>query len=313
MKFAGRFNSFLLKGNDIFQAIERLKQCKEISHLEFNYPEHISPYPIEELKKSLGDLKVNGVATRFREAFISGEFTNPDKAKREAALNLCKEAVDACKTLGGTVLTIWLGFDGFDYSFQTNYERAWNQIIESLQHIADYAAQQNILVSIEYKPYEPRSYSLIDGIGLALLAINDTGRKNIGITIDICHALMKKENPAFSLALAASRGQLFGVHLNDGFGMLDSGLIFGSTNYVQALELVYYMKKYQYNGIVFFDTFPIREDPVKEIEMNIKMFHSISSTIADIGLERIAEICDSHDGIKSQQLILEMLTHKNNF
>ena len=312
MKFAGRFNSFLSKANkDIFQAIDRLKQIEGITHLEFNYPEHITPYSIEELKRKMGPLKVNGVATRFRDPFISGGFTNPDNEKREAALNLCKDAIDVCKSLGGTILTIWLEFDGFDYAFQVNYEKAWNQIIQSLQEVADYASHQDIMVSIEYKPYEPRAYSFIDGIGLTLLAINDTNRKNIGVTIDICHALMKKELPAFSLALAASRGQLFGLHLNDCHGILDDGLVFGTTNYIQALEFVYFMKKYHYDGTVFFDTFPIREDSAKELEMNIKMFHSISSTINDIGLKRIDEVCDLHDGIKSQELILEMLTHKN--
>jgi xylose isomerase len=312
MNFAGRFNSFLLKKTyDIFQAIDRYKEIKGITHLEFNYPEHIRPYSIQDLKKHIGNLQVNGVATRFRDVFINGEFTNPEAEKRAAALNLCTEAIDACKTLGGTVLTIWLDFDGFDYAFQVDYEKAWNGIIQSFREVADYAQQKNILVSIEYKPFEPRAYSFIDSIGLTLLAINEVGRDNIGVTVDLCHSMMKNESPAFSLALAARNKRLFGLHLNDGYGLMDNGLVFGMTNYIQALELVYYIKKYGYNGTVFFDTFPVREDAVKELEMNIKMFHLISSIIDETGLERIAQVCDLHDGIKAQELIFEMLTHKN--
>ena len=314
MKISGRFNSFLFKKNyTVIQAIERFKQIEGFTHLEFNYPEHISTYSLDEIKKHIGHLKVNGVATRFRDQFIFGEFTNPKEEKREAALDLCKEAVNVCKELGGTVVTIWLDFDGFDYAFQADYEKAWNLIIDSFRQISDYAAKFNILVSIEYKPFEPRAYSFIDGIGLTLLAVNETNRENIGVTVDVCHAMMKKESPAFSLTLAASRKKLFGIHLNDGYGTIDNGLVFGMVNYAQALELVYVIKKYQYDGVIYFDTFPVREDTEREIEMNIKMFRSISSTIEEIGLERIAKVCDLHDGIKSQELILEMLTHKSTF
>jgi xylose isomerase len=314
MKFAGRINSFLLKKKyDIFQTIDLYKQVEGITHLEFNYPEHINVCSLDELKVHIGHLQVNGVATRFRESFTGGEFTNPDAEKRKAALNLCKEAVDVCKALGGMVTTIWLGFDGFDYAFQVDYEQVWNSIIHSLCEVADYAARKGIQVSIEYKPFEPRAFSLIDSIGLTLLAIDEIGKDNVGATIDICHVMMKQESPAFSLALAARRGQLFGLHLNDGYRMMDNGLVFGTVNYVQALELVYYLKKYKYDRTVFFDTFPVREDAVRELEMNIKMFRSVSDTIDETGIERIAEVCGSQDGIRSQELICEMLTHKNKF
>jgi xylose isomerase len=312
MYFAGRFNSFLLKKSyDIYQTIDQLQKIDGITHLEFNYPEHVSPYPLDELKSCMGPLKVNGVAVRFREPFTDGEFTNPDPQKREDALALCLRAVDACKYMRGSVLTVWLGFDGFDYPFQVDYEKAWDFIIRSFREAADYAAARGIRLSIEYKPFDPRAYSLVDGIGLSLLAVEEIGRDNVGITVDICHAMMKNENPAFSIAMAARRGRLFGVHLNDGYRHMDNGLAFGVINYIQALELVYYLKKYQYNGVVFFDTFPVREDTVKELEMNIKMFRLVSDTIDKTGPERIARVCDSHDGIKAQELILEMLTHKN--
>jgi xylose isomerase len=314
MKISGRFNSFLFKGTyDVLQVIDLYKQIDGITHLEFNYPEHISPFPIGELKAHMGHLKVNGVATRFRNFFVDGEFTNPDAEKRKAALCLCKEAIDACKALGGTVVTVWLGFDGFDYIFQADYEQAWDTIIRSFREIADYAAEKDLRISIEYKPFDPRSFSFIDSIGLTLLAINEIGRENVGTTVDICHVMMKHESPAFSFALAASRGRLFGLHLNDGYNVMDSGLVFGSVNYIQALELVYYLKKYKYDGTIFFDTFPVREDAVRELQMNIKMFRFVSDTIDEIGLERISKVCSLHDGISSQELVYEMLAHKNNF
>ena len=49
--------------------------------------------------------------------------------------------------------------------------------------------------------------------------VNEINRENIGITLDYCHMLMKHENPAYWASILASRGKLFGVHLNDGYGV----------------------------------------------------------------------------------------------
>ena len=93
-----------------------------------------------------------------------------------------------------------------------------NIIVRSFQEIADYAGEKGIKVSIEYKPCEPRAFSMIDGIGLTLQMIDEVDRPNIGVTLDFCHMLMKRENPAYSLRLAARKNKLYGLHMNDGYG-----------------------------------------------------------------------------------------------
>lgn len=306
MKFAGRMNSFIHKGDkDIFQTIEAYKHVRGITHLEFNYPEHVVGYDLKRLIDTVGEMRVNGVATRFKNHFVAGEFTNPDSAVSRDAVQLCKEAADACRALGGDILTIWLGFDGFDYPFQINYEAKWNKIIECFQEVADYAS--DLKVSIEYKPFEPRAYSMIDGIGLTLLAIDEIGRPNVGTTLDFCHMLMKHESPAFSLALAARRGKLYGLHMNDGYNGMDNGLIFGSVHLAQALEFIYYLKKYNYDGVCFFDSFPFREDAAAEVETNIDTFNRLADLVDRLGLEQIETVINKQDGVAAQRLILEML------
>lgn len=306
MKFAGRMNSFIHKGDkDIFQTIEAYRHVKGITHLEFNYPEHIVGFDMQRLVAAVDGMKVNGVATRFKNHYVAGEFTNPDPIISRDAVQLCRDAADACRALGGEVLTIWLGFDGFDYPFQINYEAKWNQIIKCFQEIADYAS--DLKVSIEYKPFEPRAYSMLDGIGLTLLAIDEIDRPNVGITLDFCHMLMKHESPAFSLALAARRGKLYGLHMNDGYNVMDNGLIFGSVHMAQALEFVYYLKKYNYEGVCFFDSFPFREDTAKEVEVNIDTFNRLSDLVDKFGLEHIEAVVNKQDGVATQRFILEML------
>lgn len=305
MKFSGRMNSFINQGCTLFETIDRYKSLGGITHLEFNYPEHFEGYDRAELLSHVGDMKVNGVATRFRAQFVAGEFTNPDEAICRDAVLLCKNAADACRCLGGEVLTIWLGYDGFDYAFQLDYETKWNAMIRAFQEIADYA--HDLKVSIEYKPFEPRAYSMLDGIGLTLLAIGEINRPNVGVTLDFCHMLMKHESPAFSLALAAKSGKLFGLHMNDGYRLMDNGLIFGSVNLAQALEFVYYLKKYRYDGVMFFDSFPFREDAAAEVAANMAAFDRMSAAIDAMGLEAIAEVVQKQDGVLAQKLVLDLL------
>ena len=108
MNYAGRFNSFILKGQNVFDAIKAYHEMDGITHLEFNYPEHFAGYDLEEIKKAIGDLKVNGLAVRWRNYFTNGDFTNPDKELREKAIQYCKEAAEICRELGGTYITLWM-------------------------------------------------------------------------------------------------------------------------------------------------------------------------------------------------------------
>ncbi|MFI3171341.1 MAG: sugar phosphate isomerase/epimerase family protein [Eubacteriales bacterium] len=304
-KFAGRFNSFIFKGNDVYGAIESYKKMKGMTHLEFNYPEHVEGYDIEKIKESMGDLKVNGLAVRWRKDFIHGDFTNPNNDLRNRVIQLAKDGCDVCRQLGGTVVTLWLENDGFDYAFQIDYEKCWNMLVAGIQEVADYAP--DIKISIEYKPYEERNFAMVDSTGMTLFLIDEINRENVGCTLDFCHMLMKHDSPAFGLALAAKKGKLFGLHMNDGYGVQDSGMIFGSINHALTAEFVYYLEKYKYDGVVFFDTFPIREDAAEETQANIDAFIKYSKIIDSIGVDEIDKVVLKQNGIDAQKLVLSML------
>lgn len=305
MDYAGRMNSFIFKGQNVFDAIRAYKKMNGITHLEFNYPEHIAGYDVEEIRKEMGDLKVNGFAVRWRgETFLNGDFTNPDGNKREQAIKMAKDACDICRDLGGKVITLWFENDGFDYPFQMDYEYAWVQLVTAVQEVCDYAPDMKI--SIEYKPFEERNFAMVDSTGMTMYLLDQVDRPNIGCTLDFCHMLMKHDNPSYGLALAASKGKLYGLHMNDGYGFQDSGLIFGSVNFSLCAEFIYYLERYNYDGVVFFDTFPIREDSRLETQANIDAFEAIKKKVDTIGIEEIRKNVSKRDGISAQQLILNM-------
>lgn len=305
MNYAGRFNSFVFKGQTVYDAIEAYKKMDGITHLEFNYPEHIAGYDLEELKKAIAPLKVNGLAVRWRKEWLEGDFTNPDDALRQRAIQMSKDAADVCRELGGSVITLWFENDGFDYPFQMDYEASWDKLVAGLREVADYAPDMKI--SIEYKPYEERDFAMVDSTGMTLYLIREVDRPNVGCTLDFCHMLMKHDSPAYGLALAASKGKLFGLHMNDGYGWKDSGLIFGSLNFSFCAEFIYYLERYHYDGVVFFDTFPIREESKAECQANIDAFELIKSKVDREGVEKISQIVSKHDGISAQKLIFDML------
>lgn len=307
MKLATRINSFLPKfNNSVEEVLQEFNQLG-LTHVDFNYPEHVIDISATKMKEIVqeNNLLVNGVALRFRDEFINGELGNADSAISDCAVELCKEACDYCRDIGGEVVTIWLGFDGFDYSFQIDYEKVWNQIKDCLIQIADYAP--DLKISIEYKPFQPRAYAFLDSFGVSLSMIHEVGRENLGITLDYCHMLMKHENPAYGASILGSRKKLFGVHLNDGYGLNDDGLMIGTNSLIKTIEFIYYTKLHSYEHAFYFDTFPVIEDPIAECKRNIKMIKKIDSVIDKLGMDYISGVIKENSGVKVSDLVLEIL------
>ncbi|MBO0451530.1 sugar phosphate isomerase/epimerase family protein [Candidatus Enterococcus murrayae] len=305
MKLATRINSFLSTYDNDLNTVFEVFNKLGLGYVDLNYPEHVEGINAFHMKEQLAknNLKLNGVALRFRNEFINGELGNADSSIAESALRLCKAAADYCRDAGGNVVTIWLGFDGFDYSFQINYQKVWNQIRDAFIEIADYAP--DLQISIEYKPFQPRAYAFIDSMGVAGMLLNEINRKNVGVTLDYCHMLMKHENPAFAADIFGNQGKLYGVHLNDGYGLNDDGLMIGSATPIKTLEFLYYMKKNNYDGVIYFDTFPIIEHASKECEQNMKMIKLLVEIIDTVGLDHIQTIIDKNDAIEANQLMID--------
>ena len=276
-KFATRLNSFKSKWPSdkkptSIELIKRASKVEGLTHVDLNYPDHSEP-SIREISAITNDcgLAINGLAMRYytNPAFKLGAFTNPNKQVRQEAIDLTKAAIDALREIDSNLLTIWLGQDGFDYGFQVDYKKIWDDEINAIREVAEY--DKECLVSIEYKPNEPRAYSLLSNLGTTLLAIKDINLKNIGVTIDFAHILYSNEQPALVAALIDKHSQILGLHLNDGYGKRDDGLMVGSVHQLATIELLYHITKSKYQGPIYFDTFPdtTNMDPIKECELNI--------------------------------------------
>lgn len=316
-RVANRLNSFKARPelfdwrygvNDIRDLVRRASLVKGLDAVVFNFPEHLDKVSIEEIKQAVAEtqLEVRGVNLRYPEPlFTNGAFTNPDPEIRSAGIRLTCDAVDACRQLGANHVVIWLGNDGFDYPFQMDYGQAWAWEVAGIQAVADYA--EDIQISIEYKPSEPRRYSLLRDVGTTLLAIRDCDCTNLGVTLDFCHMLMAGENPATAAALCINQGLLYGIHLNDGYGQLDDGLMIGSVNLAQTLELIYQVTHSAYDDVIYFDTFPVREDPVRECEANIQRLAWMVRTTEALDRAKVQDALRRQDGLHGMQSFWEAI------
>lgn len=306
MKLATRINSYFRGGDKNLDRVFAQFQHVGLTHVDLNYPEHVGDTPTADMAKLLADhdLALNGVALRFRGDFINGELANSDQKLADQALQLCIDACDYCREVGGKVVTIWLGYDGFDYSFQVAYRRIFDRLVECYRAVCDYAP--DLKISIEYKPYEERSYAFVDTMGMTGMLLAAADRPNLGVTLDYCHMLMKHENPAMAADLFGSQGKLYGIHLNDGYGVMDDGLMIGTATPVKTLEFLYYVKKHGYDEAIYFDTFPIIEDAEGECAQNIAMISMLNDAIETVGMDKIQQVIDSNDALAATTLMREL-------
>ena len=200
LRYATRLNSFAANAHAYWpnltgkpspmQLAERAATAKGLTDLDLNYPDHVDD-DIKAQTRRLGDLGlgVNGLAMRYymNPGFKLGAFTHPEPKVRQEAIDLTKKGIDAARETGSDLMTIWLGQDGFDYSFQADYNKMWADEVDAIREVADHDPACQI--SIEYKPNEPRAFSLLPDMATTLLAINEAGSPNLGVTLDFAHVL----------------------------------------------------------------------------------------------------------------------------
>lgn len=277
-RYAARLNAFKigLPGKPtVADMITRAAGVEGLDAADLNYPDHFEHHAPDELSRILSGsgIALNGLAMRYYTdpGFRLGAFTNPDAKVRRAAIDLTKRGIDALSAMGGRLMTLWLGQDGVDYSFQGEYGRMWDDTVAAIAEVADH--NPAVDVAIEYKPNEPRAYALLPDVASTLLAISAVGRANLGVTLDFAHVLYADEIPAHAARLVSRHSKLLGVHLNDGYGKRDDGLMVGSVHPVQTVELFVELARIGYDGVIYFDTFPDHSglDPVSEARTNIEM------------------------------------------
>ena len=321
-KFAARLNSFRVHEREYWpglnrkpttlDVVSRASKVAGLNCVDLNYPDHVVDHSETELVDRMMEMGIslNGYAMRYYDddAFKIGAFTHPDPVARRAAIDLTKRGLDSLAAAGGNLMTLWMGQDGFDYSFQVNYGALWQYTIDAIREVADH--NPAIDVSIEYKPNEPRSFSLMPDVATTLLAIKEIDRPNLGVTLDFAHVLYADEMPAYAAALVARHSRLLGLHLNDGYAKRDDGLMVASVHPIQTLELLYVLDQIGYGGAIYFDTFPDTTglDPISECAGNIETVTALRRVVQRLkDNPLLASAILKQDAVASQGIVRSAL------
>ena len=281
--------------------VRRQGTVEGLTCVDFNYPQHFLTWSDQEAKQALDDegLVAGAVCLRYPSKFARGAMNHPDPDLRREAIELTKEAAQAALNLGCNEVVVWSAYDGYDYCFQVDYDEKWQQLVDAFRECCD--AFPEINFSVEYKPTDENTrFFTIPSTGAALLMVNEVNRDNFGLTLDVGHMLMAGENPGQSIAMVGRQNKLFGIQLNDGYTRLaaEDGLMFGSVHPCFALEIMYQLRRINFRGHFYFDTFPQRTDPVQEAAYNIRRAKAFWDAGGSLSEERLRDIVNNHDAGK---------------
>jgi len=269
------------------EQLQKASMVEDLSGIEVDYPTDFKDakelkHMVENVGLQISNIEIDLFGDR---KWKYGSLCSTDKELRSEAIELCKKGMDGAVELGCNQISLWTGQDGFDYPMQVDYRAYWRNTITAIEEIASYRTDVNIC--LEYKNKEPRKHIQLGTVGKALSIINSIGAKNIGVMLDMGHAIMAYENPAESAVLLNEFNRLFYVHFNDNYGFWDDDLIPGSVHVWETLEFIYWLEKLGYEGWYTLDIFPFREDPVDTCTQSIKNIKSLIEIARKLDEERI--------------------------
>jgi xylose isomerase len=298
---ADRFLSSYGEDRTLAQLFDSASRTPGLAGVEMVGTWHITTRNVEEVRGQLQDhnLKlVSIIPDHFASPIYSrGAFTAKDPQVRARATTDTKALLDIAADLGCDLVNVWNGQDGYDYSFQADYEQEHGWLVDGLRECAAY--RPDVRLSLEYKPKEPRTHSYLGTAAGALQVAQEIGLPNVGVTIDVGHALVAYENVAESVViLNRAGGKLFHMHLNDNYRLWDDDMMVGSVHTVDRVG---------YAGYLSMDQYPYREDTEAAIAESIRWLEAMSCMLERVGAERITNVIRRGDATEASRMVREMM------
>ena len=272
--------------------------------------EIVFPYEVKDPRATRDildkyNLKIAAVNVNVKAepVFRNGGLTSTKKAIRDKAVTLIKEAKDFAAKAGADKVTCCPLGDGYEFSFQYDYAAAWKHLVQTIGEAADYNTE--VPLYIEYKPSETRGRCFVDTAAKALCLLNDIKSSHMGITLDFGHSIYGNENPAEAVALLAESRHRYYVHVNDNDGKWDWDYFCGTKHFLDYVEFLYYLKKYQYNDYLTSDTSPTRWDIKGTFEANSRLTNKIWNLLDDIDLKTMEALMEKGEYLDIWKFIEE--------
>jgi xylose isomerase len=266
-------------------------RVENLNGLELCYPQDFGNF--DQLQALLVQYRLGVAAINFRSRrtgqWMRGSFSSQLLNERREVVEDLKKAMDYAEKLGCNRITTCPLNEGHDYIFEMDYNQAYDFLEQTIGEAA--SSNPRIKIGIEYKWNDPRARCLLGNAGESLAFCQNIGLPNVGVTLDIGHAIQAGERPAQSAVMLARANRLFYVHLNDNDKFWDWDMIPGVYNFWDFIEFLYYLKQLGYDDWFGYDVFP------KEID-TVETFNAVTATTL-----KLMEITDRLDPNKIEELL----------
>ena len=282
------------------EKLELTSKIEGVGAVEAVYPADFRGVSTETFKQLLDEtgLTVSSVNVNLKSEpkFHQGALTSRDPHIRAEAVQYLKDGMDWAAEVGVNLVTVCPLSDGHDYPFEIDYGQAWHWLVDCLAQAASYRPE--VRVSVEYKQSEPRARVIVPNTGVVLHLCEQIGLDNVGVTVDLGHALYVGETPAQVLRLAADANRLFLVHINDNYRNWDWDLMPGTVNYWDWLESLLVLDEIGYDGWLVSDVFPARTDPIKTLSACYRTIQYAERLLDQFGRDRLRDMIRQGDVIQ---------------
>lgn len=304
-----RFCSGYKDNPDSFTMLQRAAKIPHVSGIELVGTWDIRPDNAKQMKQTLADLGLKCVSIipdLFADKrFGKGSYSASDPKVRRYAMDYTRQMCDIAGELGCDTLNIWPGQDGYDYLLCADYERERAWLCDAIAKLA--REYPKLRFALEYKPKEPRTHSYLARMADTLLLAQETGRTNVGVTIDTGHAFVAGEDVGESIVLAKRAGQrLFHMHFNDNHAMWDDDMIVGTVHSVCYVEMLYWLDRCGYKGWFSMDQYPYREEAADAIGESILWLCQFDA-ILQKNRAKIDALVAANDAVATSRFLRQVL------
>lgn len=290
-RYADRFHQYQ-EPRSLEQRLDIARTIPRTNGVEPVYPQDLGHKGegVAAVKNSGLAVSAVNVNVKGEEIFRHGSFTARDAAVRKRSVDYLKTAMDMAADLGTDMLSVCPLIDGWDYSFEVDYQDQWQWITECFKEATAY--RSDIRISIEYKAYEVRNRIILPNMGRTLHFCDVVGAPNLGVTMDVGHALIAGETPAAEMCIAQAAGRLFYVHFNDNDRGADWDMLPASVNFWETLETLYYIDKLGWDGWIAYDVFTRNGDNAEAVAATFEIMENLGKLVKRIGFDELTRLKD---------------------
>lgn len=290
-RIADRFHEYQ-PARTLRESLEAVRQVEGVDGVEVVYPSHFTDVgeTLRLLRESGLEVSAVNLNVKSQKKWERGSFTAPDPTVRRQAIADMKIAMDLAAELGASMVTCCPLIDGHNYSFQVDYLKQWQWLEEGIAEAARY--RDDVRISLEYKLNESCVFCILGDMGRTLYLCERLGLPNVGVTMDVGHALIAHETPAEMLALAAQAGRLFYVHFNDNGREWDWDMLPGSVNFWDLIEMVYYLAQLNWDGWLSYDVMTRHGEQVTQMSTAIAIVEAAIALVDRLGRAELHDLIE---------------------